>query len=224
MKHWTHRLWPRGRDDDGEKGLRCRGDTVQSESSPLLESLESKSRPRSPGRLHFLRLRLRAALTYQPSPISIFNKTFPSNATTLVILILLLINLVYLNYYTGSALAVWSACILDRAGLLFVANLPWLYILAAKNQPIRFLTGHSYEGLNILHRRLGEWMCALAVAHVLGFFAFWWYYGRPQAEDAVVILEEWLLQRFVLIGMGAFVCYETLWATSLASFRQWWSR
>ena len=220
--HWTKKLWPRWREDGDEKHSRWRRGSAISENSPLLESLEPKPAPHNHGGLHLLRLRLRAVLAYQPPNLPVFNKVVPSNATSLLILTLLAINLFYLNYYTGSTLAIWSACILDRGGLLFVANLPWLYLLAAKNQPLRLLTGHSYEGLNILHRRLGEWMCALAVAHVAGFFAFWWYYGQPQAEDPMALLKEWLLQRFVLIGIGAFVCYEVLWATSLATFRQSW--
>jgi hypothetical protein len=42
----------------------------------------------------------------------------------------------------------------DRCGLVF-ANLPLLYLLAAKTQLHRLLTGYSYESLNIVHRRLG---------------------------------------------------------------------
>lgn len=221
LEHWTRDFrWTPGAKGDGQ--CRWRKGSAPSESSPLLESLEQKTGLARHGRLRLLRLRLRAVLTYQPRPIPFVNKILPSNATSLLVLLLLGINIFYLNYYTGSTLAVWTACILDRAGLLFVANLPWLYLLAAKNQPLRLLTGHSYESLNILHRRLGEWMCLLAVFHVMGFFAFWWYYASPVAEDPLAVLVGWLLQGFVLIGIGAFVCYEALWATSLASFRQWW--
>jgi hypothetical protein len=42
----------------------------------------------------------------------------------------------------------WIFILADRAGLMFVVNLPVLYVLAAKtNQPIKLLTGWSYEGL-----------------------------------------------------------------------------
>lgn len=157
-----------------EKQTVWRPDSTQSERAPLLESLEPKSFPRGYGWWRRLPLKLRAVLTYQPPPIPIANKILPSNGNTLIILLFLAINLVYLNYNTGSTFPSWITCIMDRAGLLFVGNLPWLYILAAKNQPLRLLTGDSYESLNILHRRLGEWMCFLAVWHVVGFFAFWW--------------------------------------------------
>lgn len=223
LAYWTDRLRRICCVNAAEKPTRWRRDPLQCDDrTPLLESLESKARPHWSGRLECVRLRTRAVLMYQPLPIPVVNKIFPSNSTTLVILLFLAINLIYLNYYTGSTFALWTACIMDRAGMLFVTNLPWLYLVAAKNQPLRVLTGHSYESLNILHRRLGEWMCLLAIAHVAGFFAFWWYWARPLSEHPVEVLWGWLTQNFVLVGIPAFVCYEILWTTSLASFRQWW--
>lgn len=223
FRHWTGRIWwGSSARPNGRMEWRSRRDSAQSDRSPLLESLEPKSARRRHGKLFTLRLKLRATLTYQPPPIPYVNKVLPSNGTTLLILLLLTLNLLYLNYGTSTTLAVWTACIMDRSALLFVCNLPWLYLLAAKNQPLRLLTGHSYEGLNILHRRLGEWMCVCAVLHVFGFFSFWWFYARPVEEDPLGTLLGWLKQGYVVVGIVALTCYEVLWATSLASVRQWW--
>ncbi|KAK3679546.1 hypothetical protein LTR78_001107 [Recurvomyces mirabilis] len=161
--------------------------------------------------------KFRAVGMYQPPRIPIIHKTLPSNATTLLILLFLGLNIFYATYDIkfNIPLAFVPA---DRAGLLFVANLPWLYLLGAKNQPIRLLTGYSYENINILHRRLGEWLCLLAVFHTAGMFTAWYFFFRPDG----LTLYWFLTRRLVMIGIGAFLCYELLFLTSLASFRAWW--
>ncbi|KAL9024486.1 MAG: hypothetical protein Q9196_006481 [Gyalolechia fulgens] len=106
----------------------------------------------------------------------------------------------------------------DRTSLLFVANLPLLYLFAAKNQPIKLLTGYSYESLNMIHRRLGEAMCLLALFHSLGMVGVWYTILRPTG----FILARFLLSKIILLGIGAFIAYELLYFTSLGSFRQRW--
>lgn len=105
----------------------------------------------------------------------------------------------------------------DRAGLLFAANLPWLYLMAAKNQPIKLLTGDSYENLNLIHRRQGEWMCFLAALH-FGAMTLALYFSLPR----FMTLYEYLTIPFVTWGVGAWVAYEVLYLTSLSTFREWW--
>ena len=141
----------------------------------------------------------------------------PSNSTTLAVLVLLGINIFYTVYkipFTISMLFVFA----DRASLVFVANLPLLYLLAAKNQPIQILTGYSYESLNIIHRRLGELLCLLALIHSAGMLGVWYTLLRPQGFTLV----RFLLMKIILLGIGAFVAYEALYFTSLGSFRQQW--
>ncbi|KAL8903794.1 MAG: hypothetical protein Q9207_003686 [Kuettlingeria erythrocarpa] len=106
----------------------------------------------------------------------------------------------------------------DRTSLLFVANLPLLYLFAAKNQPIKLLTGYSYESLNILHRRLGEVMCLLALLHSAGMIGVWYTILRPTGFS----LARFLLSKIILLGIGAFIAYELIYFTSLGSFRQRW--
>ncbi|KAI4123921.1 MAG: hypothetical protein LQ347_005947 [Umbilicaria vellea] len=186
-------------------------DPVQEERSPLLRSPHVKTRKASVLKI------LRAWMVYQPQPLSIINKTLPSNATTLAVLALIGIDIFYTLYkvpFTVPMLFVFA----DRAGLVFVANLPLLYLLAAKNQPVKLLTGYSYESLNIFHRRLGEVMCLLALLHGVGMLGVWYTLLRP----AGLGLARFLLSKIILLGIGAFVAYEALYFTSLGSFRQRW--
>ncbi|KAL9116754.1 MAG: hypothetical protein Q9187_006717, partial [Circinaria calcarea] len=184
------------------------------EQTPLLRlSQDAKRLERSAS----LGKRVRAWLTYQPKPVPIVDKTLPSNSTTLTILVLYAINIFYMFYriqFSVPMLFVFA----DRTSLLFVANLPLLYLFAAKNQPIKLLTGYSYESLNILHRRLGEIMCLLAVLHSVGMIGVWYTLLRPTGFT----LAKFLLSKIILLGIGALVAYETLYFTSLGSFRQRW--
>lgn len=157
---------------------------------------------------------LRSWLMWQPQNIPILNKTLPANATSLAVLLFLGLNIFYLFYRVDisvSTLFIFA----DRAGLVFVANLPLLYVFAAKNQPIKWLTGYSYEGLNIFHRRLGEMMCFCAFLHGAGMLAVWYTLLYPRID-----IWTFLSIKLIWLGVAAFVGYELLYLTSLGSFRQ----
>lgn len=157
---------------------------------------------------------IRSWLMYQPPNVPIVNKVLPSNATTLLVLFFFGINLFYLFFRTPSS--VWAFFIFgDRAGLLFAANLPLLYLLSAKNGPFRLLTGHSYEGVNIIHRRLGEFMCLLAILHGISFILVWYFFLFPRVSFLQLLSE-----KIIWLGLATLACYESLYFTSLASFRQ----
>ena len=156
---------------------------------------------------------------YQPPPLPLLRRIIPANSTTLIILLLLALNLWYLFFnitFYDIGTASWSI-LADRAGLLFAANLPWLYLMAAKNQPIKLLTGDSHENLNLIHRRQGEWMCFLAVLHFGGMMLAW-YLSLPKYYT----FWGYLMIPYVSWGVGAWVAYEVLYLTSLSSFREWW--
>ncbi|KAL8757724.1 MAG: hypothetical protein Q9199_002011 [Rusavskia elegans] len=159
----------------------------------------------------------RSVLLYQPRPIPLINKTLPSNGTNLLVLALLGLQVFYVFYRMPLSVPMLFV-FADRTSLLFVANLPLLYLFAAKNQPIKFLTGYSYESLNILHRRLGEVMCLLALIHSAGMVGVWYSILRPVGLG----LAQFLLIKIILLGIGALVAYELLYFTSLGSFRQRW--
>jgi len=162
--------------------------------------------------------RLRGWLMYQPGCIPIINRALPSNGTTLLVLAYLGLNIFYQCYHST-----WDPELLfvvgDRAGLVFVANLPLLYLLAAKNQPVQRLTGYSYESLNILHRRVGEVLCFEALVHG-GCIIIWVLSTAPGWLQQV--FSNFFQARIVILGLIALGAYELLYFTSLGSFRQRW--
>lgn len=160
---------------------------------------------------------IRAWLIYQPKPIPVINKTLPSNGTSLALLALIGLQVFYTFFKISLSLSMLFV-FADRTSLLFVANLPLLYLFAAKNQPIKLLTGYSYESLNIFHRRLGEVMCLLALLHSAGMIGVWYTVLQP----AGITLIKFLFIKMILLGLGAFLAYEILFFTSLGSFRQRW--
>jgi predicted ferric reductase len=183
------------------------------EASPLLskEHISAKMRPS-------LWHRLRYFLLWQPAPIPALtspSNTVPDNGTSILVLSFLGLNLFYLLYRAPLAFQ-WIFILVDRAGLLFVANLPVLYILAAKNnQPIKYLTGWSYEGLNIFHRRLGEWMTGFAVIHMCGMTLVWYTLLRPLGWTFL----RYLTTQVVFLGLCAVLSYYIIYATSVGWFR-----
>ena len=152
---------------------------------------------------------------YQPPPIPYINKRLPQNGTSLSIMLFLGLNAFFLFYRTPFTRPM-AYVFADRAGLLFVANLPLLYLLSAKNTPWRSITGRSYEGLNILHRRTGELLCSFAVLHFAGMLVVWYDLLRPLGFTVWQLFSI----KYVLFGLFAFVSYEVLYLTSLSSFRQ----
>lgn len=138
---------------------------------------------------------LRAFLVYQPSPIPVINKSLPSNGCTLIILMFLSLQIFY-TFYNVPLSVPMLFVFADRTSLVFVANLPLLYLFAAKNQPLKYLTGHSYETLNILHRRLGEAMCLLALLHGLGMLGVWYTILRPGGST----FASFVLSKIILLG------------------------
>jgi len=157
----------------------------------------------------------KAFIHHQPRPIPIVNKTLPTNGTSLLVLTYLAINAFY-NFYGMTYDLQHLFGFADRCGLVFCANLPILYLLAAKNQPLKALTGYSYESLNIFHRRVGELLCLEAFLHSLGMVVVW--YGVLRHNGFT--FTHFIFNRVVLTGLGAYISYETLFFTSLRSFRQ----
>lgn len=160
---------------------------------------------------------IKAWMVSQPKPIPVLNKSMPPNFTTVAVLFFIGIQAFYMFYNISFSMSQLFV-IADRASLLFAANLPLLYLLSAKNQPIKLLTGYSYESLNIFHRRLGEIMCLLAFLHSAGMVGVWYTILRPSGFTFI----RYLLLKIVLLGLGAFLAYELLYLTSLGSFRQRW--
>ncbi|KAL9048598.1 MAG: hypothetical protein Q9162_007632 [Coniocarpon cinnabarinum] len=66
------------------------------------------------------------------------------------------------------------------------------------------------------NRRLGEWLCFLALLHSGGIFVFWYDELRPAGST----LNSFLSHKIILLGLLAFICYELLYLTSLGCVRQ----
>jgi hypothetical protein len=160
-------------------------------------------------------LYIKAFLMYQPPPIPFFNKTLPSNGTSVVVLAFIALNMFYTFFHINFT-TLELFVLADRCGLLFVANLPLLYIITAKNQPLRFFTGHSYEFLNIFHRHLGELLGLQSALHAIGMFVVWYTLLGPDGDT----LGQFLSRRSVSYGLTALTVYQFIQLTSLASFRQ----
>ncbi|KAM7219337.1 hypothetical protein V8F06_005236 [Rhypophila decipiens] len=191
------------------------------ERVPLLSSRsQTKQKKDSPSRR-----RLSSFLARQPAPIPVVNKTLPSNGTSLFIISWLFLNIfVHLLGLTFQ----WNFFFVfaDKAGAMFVVNLPLLYLLSAKNQPLGRWTGYSYEALNIFHRRVGEYMCFLAAVHFAGM-VLWQFviaeeWLKRLASPGLESPKEFFSHPVILYGLGAFVAYEVLYFSSLGSFRVRW--
>ncbi|KAG9192950.1 hypothetical protein G6011_11684 [Alternaria panax] len=187
------------------------------EASPLLPASE-RPRPQQKGlgvwTPYYI---LKSALQYQPPRIPVINKTLPTNAVSLLVLAWIALNIFY-NLYRMPLSFMYLFVFADRCGIIFIVNLPLLYLLAAKNQPIKLLTGYSYESLNIFHRRVGELVCLEAFLHFLGMVAVW--YGM--LHHLGFTLARFLFNRVVLLGLAALIAYEVIYFTSLGSFRKRW--
>ena len=205
------------------------GTPTRSKLSPTLEVIETTRLLSGPDHgvqqsqsiIERIRCYILSTLYYQPSPIRALTSPtnmLPVNGTSLLILAFLALNIFYLFYHTPISIPMLFV-FADRAGLLFVVNLPVLYILAAKtNQPLKFLTGWSYEGLNIFHRRLGEWMIVLGVLHAGGMFGVWYTLLRPLNFG----LLRFLSTKLVILGIVALTTYLAIWFTSTGYFRNLW--
>ena len=188
-------------------------DVDEDEETPLLDRRSSRQGQVRRSILPYFR----SCLMYQPRPVPFINKVLPSNGMSVVVLALFALNVFYSLFHIN--FTIFEIFVLaDRFGLLFVVNLPLLYLLAAKNQPLRVLTGCSYEFLNIFHRRLGEILCLQAFFHCVGMILVWYTLFRPNDFGFL----QFLSLPVILLGVGAFFSYEILYFTSLASFRQRW--
>ncbi|KAK4125381.1 hypothetical protein N657DRAFT_616874 [Parathielavia appendiculata] len=193
---------------------------VDVESVPLLAGRRATTtRPRTRNSISISRT-VRSWLARQPCPIPVINRTLPSNGTSLFILAWLALNIL-LHFFRLPTQSDFFFIFADRTGCVFIVNLPLLYLLGAKNQPLRALTGYSYEALNIFHRRVGELMCFEAALHFVSMLLWQFFLAREwlvESRSAYV----YFTHPMILCGIGALVAYETLYFTSIASFRQRW--
>lgn len=192
---------------------------IDLEARPLLPQSSVQLGP-ARSRLFSVSWRVKAWLAYHPRHIPLVNRQLPSNGTSLVVVTFFGLN-IFLHFYQLPLGAKYLFVFADRSGCLFVVNLPLLYLLSAKTQPLKVLTGRSYEALNVFHRRLGELMCLEALVHMASMLV-WRLFLEPDWLLFGDTIREYLFHPLIIEGFGAFLSYELLYFTALASFRQRW--
>lgn len=98
-----------------------------------------------------------------------------------------------------------------REGTLVASQLPWMYILATKNNAIGTLVGRGYEKLNYLHRYVGRLVVLAANVHALGFIYRWVQAG---------VWTQRTQEMYIRWGLVALVSMDILFFFSLAFIRQ----
>jgi ferric-chelate reductase len=107
----------------------------------------------------------------------------------------------------------WYTAVGIRAGWLAVAQVPLLVLLAGKHNLIGFLSGMSYERLNVYHRWVARGLLLLSTFH-FGFFGYsWTKYG--------VMKLEWATDTAPPPGMAAYALLLWMNLSTLAPLRNW---
>ncbi|KAK3330704.1 ferric reductase like transmembrane component-domain-containing protein [Apodospora peruviana] len=195
--------------------VKAASDVVDVERLPLLGSKQAL-----PQKKGLIPRAVSSWLARQPPPVPIINKTLPSNGTSLFIASWICLNVsvhLLLLPFRWDFFFVFA----DKAGFMFIVNLPLLYLLSAKNQPLSLLTGYSYEALNIFHRRVGEFMCFEAVVHFIGMVV-WQFVLMADWLKASTTPRDYWTHPLILFGIASFSSYQLLFLTSMGSFRQRW--
>ncbi|KAI0339247.1 incomplete iron reductase [Trametopsis cervina] len=98
-----------------------------------------------------------------------------------------------------------------REGVLVASQLPWVYVLATKNNAIGTLLGYGYEKLNVFHRWAGTLVVLAANVHAIGFIYQWVLRG---------IWRERISETNYSWGLVALVSIDILFISSLSFVRQ----
>jgi hypothetical protein len=72
--------------------------------------------------------------------------------------------------------------------------------------------------MNLLHLRLREWMCFLAVVHIGAMLVGWYEFHRPRGLGLI----RHMLVPYIPWGVGTWLAYETVYLTACRSSRIWW--
>ncbi|OZJ02272.1 hypothetical protein BZG36_05158 [Bifiguratus adelaidae] len=99
-------------------------------------------------------------------------------------LVLLYFAMILMFVYISGAVAGFQhwMSVAFRAGWITVAQLPLLILLAGKNNLIGYLTGTSYERLNLLHRWVARIIFFTASLHMIYLYHNFSFYGLVSME------------------------------------------
>ncbi|EIW75935.1 hypothetical protein CONPUDRAFT_85160 [Coniophora puteana RWD-64-598 SS2] len=114
--------------------------------------------------------------------------------------------LAYVSFYKAPSLFYSS----ERLGFVAVSQVPFVYVLATKNNVLGMLVGVGYEKLNYLHRFLGRTVVLIANIHGIGYMYKWTLTG---------IWVEKLRDPQYYWGMTALVAFDILFFLSVSAVR-----
>ncbi|KAI9666466.1 MAG: hypothetical protein M1821_004402 [Bathelium mastoideum] len=104
-----------------------------------------------------------------------------------------------------------SPPVATRSGWMSLACLPFILILAAKENPISVLTRIAYEKLNVFHRWLSWAMYALALVHTFPFIV----YHRKEGDMGM----QWGMSAYYWTGVIAILAQSWLTFFSIGPIR-----
>ena len=130
-----------------------------------------------------------------------------------LIMILLYFGLILILVYVNVAVAGFQRWIVVafRAGWITVAQLPLLVLLAGKRNLIGYLTGTSYERLNVLHRWVARTIFFTATLHMIYLYRNFSFYG--------LVSMEWSTDSCPSTGTAAWVILFWIVISSVAPIR-----
>lgn len=71
----------------------------------------------------------------------------------------------------------------DRTGFLSIAQLPMVWVFAARNDPFLWLTGWSFATYNRFHRWIARISTVHAIVHSIAYSVYSYYSGTPEYND-----------------------------------------
>ncbi|KAF5381629.1 hypothetical protein D9615_005461 [Tricholomella constricta] len=113
--------------------------------------------------------------------------------------------LVYASFYKSSP---FSDPV--RTGWVAIAQLPFAFALATKNNILGMLLGFTYEKLNYLHRFIGRLIVIAVNIHSLGYFYKWSIAG---------IFQRQISRPSAMWGLVGLIALDTMWFFSLSFWR-----
>lgn len=97
------------------------------------------------------------------------------------------------NQYYPTTRVQLARYIADRTGFLSIAQLPMVWVFAARNDPFMWLTGWSFATYNRFHRWIARISVLHAVIHSIAYtvFEFYFYEGASMGYDSSWKEEYW---------------------------------
>lgn len=107
--------------------------------------------------------------------------------------------------------------LISRSGILAVANMLPLFLLAARNNPFIPLCEISFDTFNLIHRWMGRMSAFMAIIHT-----FLWMTSKAiqnPGNGATIIGISIRSSEFIMTGFIAFICFSVLLITSPSVLR-----